>query len=626
MSQRQLRDVRGRRIALVSQDPATSLHPMLTIGTQLTEHLRHHLGLGKAAARARAVELLGTVRIPDPERALGLHPGVFSGGMRQRIAIASALACEPDVLLADEPTTALDVTVQAGILRLLDRLRRERGLAVLIITHDLGVLSAIADDICVMYGGAIVERGRRAELLSQPQHPYTRALLDALPHPELPGSSLQPIPGRPPTLGELPPGCPFEPRCGYRVDACAQHRPELVEAAPGHAGGLPDHHLGRCGVTELPMTELPGHLLAPGRTAPPAAELLIAEGLSVEYGPRRHRVRAVDRVNLAVQCRRGGRPGRRVRLRQVLPRPGAGRPGAGRLRPRDASPATRCVPLGQARRPERLRPLQMVFQDPYASLNPRRRVGDLIADGVTLRGGSRAEGGPAGRRAARSGRAAGRRRDQVPARVQRRPAPADRHRPHAWPPGPRCIVADEPISALDASAQAQVANLLLSLAREDGLGVVFISHDLSIVRQIADRVAVMYLGRIVETGDTGAGLVDTGSPLHRGPGLGDSRGPTAPAGCRSTCPVTCPTRPGRRRAAGSTPGARWPRRAASRSTRRCARYPPDLPAGTTGLPAGTTSLPVGTTSLPAGTTGPSMPRRASSASRPDQRGSRRVAA
>jgi oligopeptide transport system ATP-binding protein len=239
MSQRQLRDVRGRRVALISQDPATSLHPMLTIGTQLTEHMRHHLGLGKAAARARAVELLGTVRIPDPERALGLHPGVFSGGMRQRIAIASALACEPDVLLADEPTTALDVTVQAGILRLLDRLRRERGLAVLIITHDLGVLSAVADDICVMYGGAIVERGRRAELLSRPQHPYTRALLDALPHPELPGSSLQPIPGRPPTLGEVPPGCPFEPRCAYRVDACAQRRPELLETAAGHAVACP---------------------------------------------------------------------------------------------------------------------------------------------------------------------------------------------------------------------------------------------------------------------------------------------------------------------------------------------------------------------------------------------------
>jgi oligopeptide transport system ATP-binding protein len=239
MSQRQLRDVRGRRIALVSQDPATSLHPMLKIGTQLTEHLRHHLGLGKSAARGRAIELLATVRIPDPERAFGSHPGVFSGGMRQRIAIASALACEPDLLLADEPTTALDATVQAGILRLLDRLRRERGLAVLIITHDLGVLSAVADDICVMYGGRLVERGPRAEVLARPRHPYTRALLDALPHPDTPGSSLRPIPGSPPALGELPPGCAFEPRCRYRVDSCSQHRPELIEIVTGHQLACP---------------------------------------------------------------------------------------------------------------------------------------------------------------------------------------------------------------------------------------------------------------------------------------------------------------------------------------------------------------------------------------------------
>jgi oligopeptide/dipeptide ABC transporter ATP-binding protein len=234
MSQRQLRDIRGRRVALVSQDPATSLHPMLKIGTQLTEHLRHHLGLGRSEARTRAIELLATVRIPDPERAFGSHPGVFSGGMRQRIAIASALACEPDLLLADEPTTALDATVQAGILRLLDRLRRERGLAVLIITHDLGVLSAVADDICVMYGGRMVECGPRAEVLRTPQHPYTMALLEALPHPDSPGSSLRPIPGSPPALGKLPPGCAFEPRCRFRVPACAQHRPELVELSPGH--------------------------------------------------------------------------------------------------------------------------------------------------------------------------------------------------------------------------------------------------------------------------------------------------------------------------------------------------------------------------------------------------------
>ncbi|MEO6502722.1 MAG: ABC transporter ATP-binding protein [Jatrophihabitantaceae bacterium] len=240
MSQRGLRDVRGRRIALISQDPATSLHPMLSVGTQLTEHMRHHLGLSKDAARARAVELLTTVRIPNPEQALGFHPGVFSGGMRQRIAIASALACDPDVLLADEPTTALDVTVQAGILRLLDRLCRERGLAVLIITHDLGVLSAVADDVYVMYGGRIVERGRRGDVLGRPGHPYTRALLDALPHPEAPENALRPIPGSPPALGAVPDACAFEPRCALRIESCREQRPRL-NVLPGDASGSADH-------------------------------------------------------------------------------------------------------------------------------------------------------------------------------------------------------------------------------------------------------------------------------------------------------------------------------------------------------------------------------------------------
>ncbi len=239
LSKRALRDIRGREIAMVSQDPATSLHPMLTIETQLTEHMRHHLGVSKSEARTRAIDLLATVRIPDPEQALDAHPGEFSGGMRQRIAIASALACEPKLLLADEPTTALDVTVQAGILRLIDRLRRERGLAVMIITHDLGVMSAIADTVSVMYGGRIVEQGPRADVLAAPRHPYTRALLDALPHPDSEETSLRPIPGSPPLLGHVPTGCPFAPRCAFRQTSCTEHRPELVDVAPGHRLACP---------------------------------------------------------------------------------------------------------------------------------------------------------------------------------------------------------------------------------------------------------------------------------------------------------------------------------------------------------------------------------------------------
>ena len=229
LRRRELRAVRGREIAMVFQDPLTSLHPMLTIGRQLTEHVRFHEKASKSAADARAVELLAQVRIPDPEQALRAFPHQFSGGMRQRIAIAIALACRPKLLIADEPTTALDVTVQAGILRLLDGLRHETGLSVILITHDLGVMSAIADHVSVFYAGRIVETGPTRELLGRPRHPYTRALLDALPHPEATeGSELVAIPGSPPTPRLRPPGCAFHPRCAYARDACALEVPPLV--------------------------------------------------------------------------------------------------------------------------------------------------------------------------------------------------------------------------------------------------------------------------------------------------------------------------------------------------------------------------------------------------------------
>jgi oligopeptide/dipeptide ABC transporter ATP-binding protein len=224
-----LRRIRGREIGLVFQDPMTSFHPMLTIGRQLTEHLRYHYGTSARDARARATELLDEVRIPDPEASLDRYPHEFSGGMRQRIAIAGALVCEPTLLIADEPTTALDVTVQAGILRLLDRLRRDRALSVILITHDLGVMSALADELVIFYGGRIVEDGPARALLSRPRHPYTRALLDALPHPELArGSTLRGIPGPPAQPGELPTGCAFHPRCDYAIASCRVHAPETV--------------------------------------------------------------------------------------------------------------------------------------------------------------------------------------------------------------------------------------------------------------------------------------------------------------------------------------------------------------------------------------------------------------
>ena len=226
---RQLRAVSGRDIGMVFQDPMTSLHPMLSIGRQLTEHVRRHLGLGRQDAARRAVELLEHVRIPDPSSALRAYPHQFSGGMRQRIAIAIALACGPRLLIADEPTTALDVTVQAGILRLLDALRREGGLSVILITHDLAVLSSIADCVSIFYAGRVVEFGSRDDLLRHPRHPYTRALLDALPHPEAARDTpLVAIKGTPPTPQQIPEGCPYHPRCRYALDVCTTHDPPLA--------------------------------------------------------------------------------------------------------------------------------------------------------------------------------------------------------------------------------------------------------------------------------------------------------------------------------------------------------------------------------------------------------------
>jgi oligopeptide/dipeptide ABC transporter ATP-binding protein len=229
LSGRDLRAVSGRDIGMVFQDPMTSLHPMLSVGRQLTEHVRLHLGIGRSAAAKRAADLLEQVRIPDPSSALRAYPHQFSGGMRQRIAIAIALACGPRLLIADEPTTALDVTVQAGILRLLDGLRREHDLSVVLITHDLAVMSSIADRISIFYAGRVVESGSRDELLQQPRHPYTRALLDALPHPEAARDTpLIAIKGTPPSPQQVPTGCPYHPRCSYAIDVCTTDDPPLA--------------------------------------------------------------------------------------------------------------------------------------------------------------------------------------------------------------------------------------------------------------------------------------------------------------------------------------------------------------------------------------------------------------
>jgi oligopeptide/dipeptide ABC transporter ATP-binding protein len=228
----ELRQVRGRKVAMVFQDPTSTLHPMLSIERQMVEHMLVHLRVDQKEARRRALDLLEQVRIPDAESALRAHPHQFSGGMRQRIQIAMALACEPELLIADEPTTALDVTVQAGILRLIDGLRRSRGLAVMLITHDLGVLSAVADTVTVMYAGRIVEAGPTTDMLRRSRHPYTRGLLESLPHPDAADQPLVPIVGTPPSPADRPAGCAFHPRCAHAVEVCRRAVPPLEELGP----------------------------------------------------------------------------------------------------------------------------------------------------------------------------------------------------------------------------------------------------------------------------------------------------------------------------------------------------------------------------------------------------------
>jgi oligopeptide/dipeptide ABC transporter ATP-binding protein len=239
LSPTQMRTVRGREIAMVFQNPMTSMHPMLTVGKSLTGHLRHHFKLGRREARKRAIAALEEVRIPDPEASFDSFPHQFSGGMRQRIAIASALICGPKLLIADEPTTALDVTVQAGIIGQIDRLRSETGLSVILITHDLGVISSVADQLFVMYSGRVAEAGSTYDVLRRPRHPYTKGLLGALPHPEGDADTrLLPIHGAPPTVLDAVAGCAFHPRCEYAVETCAAHTPPLV-GSNGHRFACP---------------------------------------------------------------------------------------------------------------------------------------------------------------------------------------------------------------------------------------------------------------------------------------------------------------------------------------------------------------------------------------------------
>lgn len=499
--------IRGARIGTVFQDPMSALTPVYTVGDQIAEAVRiHHTDVTKAAARSRAVELLELVGIAQPQQRARAFPHELSGGERQRVVIAIAIANDPDLIICDEPTTALDVTVQAQILDVLKTAREVTNAGVLIITHDLGVVAEFADRALVMYAGRAVEAARVDDLYTDRRMPYTAGLLGSVPRLDSPrGSRLVPIPGAPPSLVALPPGCPFAPRCPLAVDECRSAEPALEEAAA--------HHSAACIRTDLVAGRGAAEIFEVA-TEPPAVDdgdeqevVVRVRDLSKTYRLtkgvvfRRQigEVRAVD--NVSFELPRGqtlgivgeSGSGKSTTLHEILELR-APQSGSIEVLGRDVGTLT-----AQARRELRSQ-VQVVFQDPVAALDPRLPVFDIIAEPLGANGFEK----PA-----------------IDARVAElldvvglRRADASRY-PSEFSGGqkqrigiaralalkPKILALDEPVSALDVSIQAGIINLLLDLQREFDLSYLFVSHDLSVVRHLAHRVAVLYRGSVVEYGE-----------------------------------------------------------------------------------------------------------------------------
>jgi peptide/nickel transport system ATP-binding protein len=501
-----MRDVRGKRIAMIFQEPMTSLNPVLTVGQQIEESLVRHLGLKGEAARKRVVELLDSVGIPDPARRYAEYPHQLSGGMKQRVMIAMALAGEPELLIADEPTTALDVTIQAQVLELMRKLQKDTGMAILLITHDLGVVAEMADRVAVMYAGQIVETADRDEFFRAPKHPYSQKLFQSLPNMGKRDQPLAVIRGSVPSLATEFRGCRFTPRCDFAWGTCHDVVPNWIKQAED--GGVLCHLYDEA----VPKGE-PEYKPGPESREPHAAlaaaneAVLRVEAMQVFFPVRKglfqreaQHVRAVDGIDLHISA------GRTVAL---VGESGCGKTTVGKgilqlIRPTGGRVRFDGVEL-TAMSMRQLRPhradIQIIFQDPFSSMNPRMRVGSIIEEGMI----TQAKGGNAQARAARV--------DELLRQVGLSPEVKQRY-PHEFSGGqrqriciaralavePKLIICDEPTSALDVSVQAQILNLLKDLQHQLGLAYLFITHNLSVVEYLAHEVAVMYLGRIVEQG------------------------------------------------------------------------------------------------------------------------------
>ncbi len=491
-----MRRIRGGRMAMIFQEPATSLNPVMTVGAQILESLALHHGMAGVPARERAVALLDAVGIPDPDRRVDEFPFQLSGGMKQRAMIAMALAGEPELLIADEPTTALDVTIQAQVLDLLAELKATRRMATLLISHDLGVVARMADRVGIMYAGQLVETAPRAAFYDRPAHPYARRLFAALPDVRMRGRALATIPGSVPPLDRLPRGCRFAPRCAGAKELCHREVPAWTALGPDHAVRCHFPH-------REPLNKDAGGDALGVIAAEPGRMVLEVRDLKVHFPIRRGllrrtvgHVRAVDGVSLGVAA------GRTLAL---VGESGCGKTTAGKAALRLLPSSSGSVRLEGSEighlseselKPWRAR-MQMVFQDPFGSLNPRLRVGETIAEGLR----------------ALKGKGAERRVGELLEAVGLSAAMVGRY-PHEFSGGqrqriaiaralavePRLLVCDEPTSALDVSVQAQILNLLRDLQNRLGLAYLFITHNIAVVDFLAQEVAVMYLGRIVERG------------------------------------------------------------------------------------------------------------------------------
>jgi peptide/nickel transport system ATP-binding protein len=512
LSPREIRQVRGNEIAMIFQDPLASLDPTMTIGDQIAESVREHKHVSKKAALDRAAEVLELVRMPRPAERLRSYPHHLSGGLRQRVAIAMALACEPKILIADEPTTALDVTIQSQILTLLDDLKDRLNLGLLLITHDMGVIAGRADRVMVMYAGRIIEQASTAALFSESRHPYTEALLESVPDLKTDRAHiLYSIPKLPPDLANLPPGCRFAPRCRYARPECTKEEPELTGATPGHTQACFFPLRGNEGGESARISMSSGHVSAAQAhgardSSQDAHPLLVLSHVVKEFPTTKGlfqrqtgSVKAVSDVSLEVA--RGETFG-------LVGESGCGKTTLGRIIASMERPDSGSVTFndediysisGKQLR-QRRRDLQLMFQDCYSSFDPRMSIGSSLREPLIVQriGTRKSQEARIRELLADVGLASG-----ATGRYPHEFSGGQRQRlglARALTLEPRLIVADEPVSALDVSVRSQVLNLMRRLQSEWSLTYVLISHDLSVVRYMADRVGIMYLGKLVEIG------------------------------------------------------------------------------------------------------------------------------